>query len=87
MASVDGQVGVIRSEVREVVALVERAQAIAARVVQKYNKLGGAAFFAEEAIEWPEDCAQAEFVAAVASLGTLFPDILGNHGTNFYKVF
>jgi hypothetical protein len=85
MADQGATIGAIRSEIQESVKLVEQAQAIAARAVQRYNKLGGAAFLVDYV--WPAELSEADFIAAVGSLGTLFPDIMGNHGTNLYKAF
>jgi len=66
----------------------EQVQARAAALVQRWNKLGGSAFLAGMTAEdWTAvGVAEADFLAAMSSLGTAFPDVLGDHGTNLYKI-
>ncbi len=86
MAQVDQTVINIRGRTSRAVKLIEQAQAEAAAAVQEWNKLGGEAMFS--GYEWPEgsDITQAEFTTGVSSLSTAMPDILGDHGTNLYKM-
>ena len=75
----------IRSEVTQVLGTVERAQAQAAALVQAWDKLGGAAFI--EGYDWTaSDITEEEFLAAISSLETAFPDVLRSHGVNLYKL-
>lgn len=69
----------------EILRHVEAAQALAARQVQEWNKLGGADFFTD--FNWETvHVTSAQISTAVSTLSTAFPDILGAHGTNLYLV-
>lgn len=75
----------IRNEINRVLSIVEDAQARAAAVVQGWNKLGGASFLT--GYDWTgSDISEQEFIDAVSSLSSLFPDVLGTDGTNLYKM-
>ena len=83
----DGQVLVNQTQnaVRHILDQIEAVQGDAAALVQRWNKLGGATSVA--AVDWEAvGVTQQEFADAMASLGTLFPDIMGAHGTNLYKI-
>ena len=74
-----------RNQIGQILATIERAQAQAAALVQAWNKLGGSAFVDTDDFT-DSDITEAEFEAAISSLSTAFPDILGAHGTNLYKL-
>ena len=78
----------VRGKTSTLLRAVEDLQGGAAAVVQGWNKRGGAAFLAgitQE--EWDGlGVTEAQVIAAVGSLSTLFPDLLGDHGTNLYGV-
>jgi hypothetical protein len=72
----------IVARINRIIHQTEQAQAEAAAIFQMWNKLGGAASIAGATVA--NGATETQISDAVASLGTLFPDILGTHGTNFY---
>ena len=81
----DDVIDTTRQGTIRVLSLIEEAQAQAASLVQQWNKLGGAAAIASFDFTG-YDLTSAEIGDAINSLGTAFPDILGAHGTNLYKL-
>ncbi len=71
-------------KVKRILVLVEQAQALSAEVVQQWGKVGGSTTI--EGYVWPAGYSEAEFLSAISSLQSAMPDILGNHGTNLYKL-
>ena len=81
----DNVIGDTRGNIAQVIAYIEQAQAIAAKTVQQWNKLGGAT--SVSGFDWNTlNVTEQEFLDAVSSLSTALPDIMGAHGTNLYKV-
>ena len=78
----------VRSKVSTLLRAIEEVQGDAAAVVQGWNKRGGAAFLAGMTQDdWDGlGLTEAQVTAAVGSLGSLFPDLMGNDGTNLYAV-
>jgi hypothetical protein len=74
----------VRNNAARILSLIEQAQAIAASQAQEYNKLGGATFL--EGFTWDGDVTEQNLLDAVSSLTSAFPDILGAHGTNLYRL-
>lgn len=75
----------VRNNVNEILKHIEAAQALAAKTVQEWNKLGGSAAIA--AVDFTDsDITAADVATAVSSMSGAMPDILGDHGTNFYKL-
>ncbi len=77
-----------RESVKQLLGAIEAVQGDAAALVQRWNKLGGSAAVADLALEdWTAlGLTETQFTDAMSSLGTLFPDLLGAHGTNLYTI-
>ena len=73
------------SDTMQILDLVERAQAIAAQRVQEYTKMGFSASLIDSDFTGMPYTKQ-EFIDAISSLMNLFPNILGDHGTNLYRL-
>lgn len=78
-----------RAKISGLVQEVEQIQGKAAAIVQQWDDLGGAAFLS--GYDWTgSDIDEAEFVAAIGSLTTVFNDVLDNpgvgNGTNLQKM-
>lgn len=84
MAQGDFIVTETHEKVKRILTLVEQAQALSAEVVQQWNKVSAVSKLG--GYQWPEGYSEEEFVTAIASLQTLMPDVLGDHGTNLYKL-
>lgn len=75
-----------RSDITQILDLIERAQAIAAARTQEIAKLGGGAA-ALNGVDWTgKDVTQEQVFDALSSLDVAMPDLLEFHGSNFYKV-
>lgn len=84
MALADFVVTETHEKVKRILDLVEEAQALSAEVVQQWGKVSAGSKLG--GYPWPEGYSEAEFVTAISSLQTLMPDVLGDHGTNLYKL-
>ena len=74
-----------RESVRKILREIEASQGAAAALAERWNKLGGV--MAVAGVDWEAvGITEAQFTNAISSLGTLFPDLLGNHGTNLYTI-
>jgi len=74
----------VRNSAAQILNLIEQAQAIAAAQTQEYNKLGGSSFL--EGFSWDGDITEQNLLDAVSSMSSAFPDLLGAHGTNLYRL-
>jgi len=75
----------IRATAQRILDHIEQAQAEAAAQVQEWNKLGGSTFL--DGFDYTEmDIDADDVTAAVSSMSSALPDILGNDGTNLYKL-
>lgn len=75
----------IRASSAQILRLIEQAQAVAAAQVQEWNKLGGSTFLT--GFDYTGlDIDGNDITAAISSMTTALPDILGDHGTNLYTV-
>lgn len=84
MAQKDYIVTETHEKVKRILLLVEEAQALSAATVQQWHKVAAGTKLG--GYEWPEGYSEEEFVTAISSLELAMPDILGEHGTNLYKM-
>ena len=75
----------IRASSKRILRLIEQAQAEAAAQVQEYNKVGGSSFLT--GFDYTDmDINATDITNAITSMSSALPDILGNNGTNLYKL-
>ena len=85
MASNSSFISASVTDITQVLDLVEQAQAIAASRVQEYNKVAFSGLLVEGDFTG-RTFTMAQFIDAISSLTTAMPNLLGDHGTNLYRI-